>query len=183
MDIKKLAPWNWFKKENEENGHTIPVNFRNKSGNRYFSGSFSGRQNEMDRFFDRLALSPFRFGSTIHEGITGATLKPSLDLGSTDQEYFVSIEIPGVSREDIHIELVGDALIVQGEKKQEKEEKLKNFYRLERFYGSFKRTLSLPEDANKENIRADFKKGILNISIPRVTLPENKTKKIEIKYA
>ena len=187
MDIKKLAPWNWFKKENEENGHTVPVNYSNKSSSRYSTTPSSGLHNEMDRLFDDFfngsALSPFRSRSFIPEGITGTLLKPSLDLGSTDNEYTVSVEIPGVSEKDVSIELVHDSLIIRGEKKQQKEEKNKNFYRLERSYGSFQRTLSLPEDVNRENIKADFKNGVLNITIPRMAIPENKAKQIEIKYA
>lgn len=187
MDIKQLAPWNWFKKENEQSRHTVPVKYSNKSSNRYSPESFGGLHNEMDRlfddFFNGFALSPFRSRSSMREGISGDLLKPSLDLGATEKEYTVSIEIPGVSEKDVSIELVHDALIIRGEKKQRKEEKSKNFYRLERSYGSFQRTLSLPEDVNRENIKADFKNGVLNITIPRMALPENKVKQIEIKHA
>jgi HSP20 family protein len=180
MDIKQLAPWNWFKKENEQSRHTVPVKYSNKSSNRYSPESFGGLHNEMDRLFDDFFN---RSGSFMREGITGSLLKPSLDLGSTDNEYTVSVEIPGVDEKDVSIELVHDSLIIRGEKKQLKEEKNKNFYRLERSYGSFQRTLSLPEDANRENIKADFKNGVLNITIPRMALPENKVKQIEIKHA
>ena len=187
MDIKKLAPWNWFKKENEENGHTVPVKYSNKSSNRYSPVTSGGLHNEMERlfddFFNGFALSPFKSRSFMREGISGTLLKPSLDLGSTDNEYTVSVEIPGVSEKDVSIELVHDSLIIRGEKKQQKEEKNKNFYRLERSYGSFQRTLSLPEDVNKEKIKADFKNGVLNITIPRMAIPENKVKQIEIEYA
>jgi len=187
MDIKKFAPWNWFKKENEENGHTVPVEYSNKSSNRYSSESFGGLHNEMNRlfddFFNGFDLSPFRSRSSMREGISGTLLKPSLDLGSTKKEYMVSIEIPGVSEKDVSIELVHDSLIIRGEKKQQKEEKNKNYYRLERSYGAFQRTLSLPEDVNRENIKADFKNGVLNITIPRLAIPENKVKQIQIKHA
>jgi HSP20 family protein len=187
MDIKQLAPWNWFKKENEQSRHTVPVKYSNKSSNRYSPESFGGLHNEMDRllddFFNGLAVLPFRPRSFMREGISGDLLKPSLDLGATEKEYTVSIEIPGVSEKDVSIELVHDSLIIRGEKKQRKEEKRKNFYRLERSYGSFQRTLSLPEDVNRENIKADFKNGVLNITIPRLAIPENKVKQIQIKHA
>ncbi len=186
MDMKKLAPWNWFKKENEENGHTVPIKYSHKSKHRYSPVSFGDLHNEMDPlfddFFNGFALSPFRSRSSIREGLAGTLLKPSLDLGSTENEYTISLEIPGVSEKEVRIELVHDSLIIRGEKKQRKEEKKKNFYRLERSYGSFQRTLSLPEDANRENINADFKNGVLNITIPRIALPEKKAKQIEIKY-
>jgi HSP20 family protein len=187
MDIKKLAPWNWFKRENEENGHTVPVKYRDKAGKKYPAMSPRGFHDEVDQlfddFFNGLGLSPFRSRSGMLEGISGTLLKPRLDLGSTDKEYTVSVEIPGVSEKDINLELVHDTLIIRGDKKQEKEEKNKNFYRLERSYGSFQRTLSLPEDANRDNINADFKNGVLKIVIPKTKLPESRVKQIEIKYA
>ncbi|CCK79845.1 MULTISPECIES: Hsp20/alpha crystallin family protein [Desulfobacula] len=185
MDIKKLAPWNWFKKENGDIGHTIPVKYNNKASNSYSPNSLSIFHDEMDRLFDnfvsQFGLSPFRPGSRMLEGITGSLLKPRLDLGSTQKEYTVSVEIPGVSEKDVSLELVDDTLIIRGEKKQEKEEKSKNFYRLERSYGSFQRTLSLPEDANKDNVKADFKNGVLNITIPRMEIVGSRAKQIEIK--
>lgn len=178
MDIKKIAPWNWFKKENEDNGHTIPEKYNKDTENRYSVRSLSVLHDEMDRlfddFFNGLGLSPSFSRS-------GSVLKPRLDLSATDKEYTVSLEIPGVSEKDVNLELVHDTLIIRGEKKQKREEKKKNFYRLERSYGSFQRTLSLPEDADRDNIKADFKNGVLNITIPRMELPGTIAKQIEIK--
>lgn len=185
MDIKKIAPWNWFKKENGDNGQTIPVKYNKDKKNRYSAHSLNGLHDEVDRlfynFFSGLDLSPSFPRSGMLEGITGSVLKPRLDLSATDKEYTVSVEIPGVSEKDVNLELVHDSLIIRGEKTQKREEKKKNFYRLERSYGSFQRTLSLPEDANRDNIKADFKNGILNITIPRMELPGTRAKQIEIK--
>ncbi len=188
MDIKKLAPWNWFKKENGDNGQSIPVNFsRDQSSHRYSLRSISEFHDEVDQLFDNLlngfGLSNFRSSSPMLEGITGSILKPRLDLSATEKEYSVSVEIPGVSEKDVSLELVHDTLIIRGEKNQEKQEKGKRFYRLERAYGSFQRTLSLPEDANKDNIKAGFKNGVLTISIPRVDLGGSRAMQIEIKCA
>jgi HSP20 family protein len=187
MNIKKLAPWNWFKKEDEADGHAIPVKVGNRPGSRYSPASFTGPFNEIDTlldgFFNGYTLSPFRSGSRTLERINNTLIKPSLDLSSTDTEYTVSVEIPGVRQKDVSLELVQDTLIIRGEKKQKKEEKNKNFYRLERSYGSFQRTLSLPEDASKDEIKADFKNGVLNIEIPRLETQEGRGKQIEIKSA
>ena len=187
MEIKKLAPWNWFKNENTDNGHTVPVKYNKSKENRYPARSLSVFNDEVDRLFDDFlsgfGLSPSFSRSGMLEGITGNVLRPMLDLGATEKEYTVSIEIPGVSEKDVNIELVHDTLIIQGEKKQEKEEKKQNFYRLERSYGSFKRMLSLPDDANRDNIKAAFKKGVLNITIPRIELPGARAKQIQIKSA
>jgi len=188
MDIKQLAPWNWFKKENDNNGHAIPVKqSKNNQNTRHSSNSLSIFDDEMDQLFDNFfrgfGLSPHWSGKRLLEGMTSGILKPRLDLGAADKEYTISVEIPGVSEKDVTLELSHDTLIIRGEKKQENEEKNKNFYRLERSYGSFQRTLSLPEDVDKDNVRADFKNGVLNITIPRMELPENQVKQIEIKYA
>jgi HSP20 family protein len=77
--------------------------------------------------------------------------------------------------------LIDDTLKIKGEKKQQKEEKEKNYYRMERSYGSFQRILSLPEDADQDNIKASFKNGIMEITIPRKAAPKTEVKQIEIK--
>ena len=97
------------------------------------------------------------------------------------KEYAISVEVPGVDEKDVKIELANNTLTIGGEKKQEKEEKEKNFYRVERSYGSFQRVLSLPEDADQEKIQATFKKGVLRITVPRKALPHAEAKQIEVK--
>jgi HSP20 family protein len=93
----------------------------------------------------------------------------------------VSVELPGVDENEIQIELVNDTLKIKGEKKQQKEEKERNYYRMERSYGSFQRTLSLPEDADQDDIKAVYKNGVMNITIPRKAASKTETKQIEIK--
>jgi HSP20 family protein len=186
MDIKKFAPWNWFKKEDDNT--TVPVQLPEKTNDNFYMhdplGEFHNRIDRLfDGFFNEFGLSPLRSEKQRIEGIDGVILKPRLDVGATDSDYAVSVEIPGVSEKDISLELSEETLIIRGEKKQDKEHKDKNFYRLERSYGSFQRTLSLPEDADRENIKANFKNGVLGISIPRLSLPEKEARKIEIKYA
>ena len=68
----------------------------------------------------------------------------------TDKEYSITVEVPGVSEKDVKIEIVDNTMTIKGEKKQEKEEKEKDYYRVERSHGSFQRLLSLPEDANQD---------------------------------
>lgn len=104
-------------------------------------------------------------------------------LSATDTEYTVTAEIPGVDDKDVKLEIVDDTLTIRGEKKQEKEEKEKNYYRLERSYGSFQRVLSLPDDVDQDGVKANFKKGVLTITLPRKALPKPEAKRIEIKAA
>jgi HSP20 family protein len=108
-------------------------------------------------------------------------LKPTLDLSATDKKYTISVEIPGVDEKDVKLEIANDTLTIRGEKKQENEEKDKNYYRVERSYGSFQRVLSLPEDADQAGVKATFKRGILFISMPRKAVPQADVRKIDIK--
>lgn len=186
MDIKKFAPWNWFKKEEEETGSTVPV-LRTETKTQYPE---AGTQNpivqlhrEVDRLFENafrgFGLSPFR--SDFFTPFTASgLLKPQVDIGANDKEYSITVEVPGVDKEDVKVEIANNTMTIRGEKKQKKEEKEKNFYRVERSYGSFQRVLSLPEDADQIDIKATFKNGVLTVTMPRKTLPETDVKQIEI---
>lgn len=185
MDFKKLAPWNWFRKEEEETGAILPVR---RSGQRQsekqLPGPIGQLQQEMDQlldsFFKGFGYSPFRTGSLFTSSLTDELLKPTLDIGATDKEYAISIEVPGVDQKDIKLDIVNNTMTISGEKKQEKEEKEKNYYRMERAYGSFQRVLSLPEDADQDKVAAHFKNGVLTITIARKELPQSEVKQIEI---
>jgi len=187
MDIKKIVPWDWFKKEDKAAEKGLPIQ-RRSGRDTGFSAYHPVSQihQEIDRMFDNfyrgVGRPSFDFEgpfSRMAEGI----LKPTLDVSAGEKEYAITVEVPGVDEKDIQIELVNDTLNIRGEKKQEKEEKEKDYYRMERSYGSFHRVLSLPEDADQEKINAVFKNGVMKISIPRKALPKTETKKIEIKAA
>lgn len=183
MDIKKLAPWNWFKKEQEQEGTMLPVR-RQETQTRY-TDPFSQIRQEIDRIFES-AFSGFGFpsigfGRELTPMAQSDWLRPTLDIGASDKDYTISVELPGVDEKDVQLELTNDSLKIKGEKKQQKEEKEKNYYRMERSYGSFQRVLSLPEDVDKDNIKAVYKNGIMNITIPRKAAPKSEIRQIEIK--
>jgi HSP20 family protein len=187
MDIKKLAPWNWFKKEEEQSGTSVPIQ-RSDTVAQYPQGG-SGNpivqlRREIDGLFENafrgFGISSFRsefFTPLSAEGL----LKPQVDIGATDKEYSITVEVPGVSEKDVKVEISGNTMTIRGEKKKEKEEKDKNYYRVERSYGSFQRVLSLPEDANQDDVKATFNKGILTVKMPRKALPKSEVKQIEIR--
>ncbi|MBW2355307.1 MAG: Hsp20/alpha crystallin family protein [Deltaproteobacteria bacterium] len=188
MNVKKWIPWNWFKKEEEEAGKMVPV----KRESAQEPGSAFGHplqqfHQEIDRLFDQafrgFGLSPFTLERPPFPRLADGVLKPTLDLAATDKEYTITVEIPGVDEKDVQLEIVNDTLTIRGEKKQEKEEKEKNYYRMERSYGTFQRILSLPEDVDQENIKAVFKKGVLTVTLPRKALPKSQVKQIEVKSA
>lgn len=188
MDFKKWVPWNWFKKEEEDAGKMVPVrreSVKEQSGT--LTHPLQQFHQEIDRLFDQafrgFGLSPFGFDQPLFPRLADGMLKPTLDLSASDKEYTITVEIPGVDEKDVKLEIVNDTLTIRGEKKQEKEEKEKNYYRMERSYGSFQRVLSLPEDADQDGVKATFKKGVLTVTLPRKALPKSDVKQIEVKSA
>ena len=178
MDFSKLAPWNWFKKEEEEKTNIVPV--RKGSGGSEYPASIHDLHMEFDKLFDSLkrSLSTDWTGDSL---LKSEWLKPSLDVASDDKEYSIKVELPGIDIENICIEYSENTLKIKGEKHQEKEEKDKDFYHMERSYGSFQRILDIPEDADSHNITSSYKDGVLSIKIPRKELPQKEKKTIEIK--
>jgi HSP20 family protein len=104
---------------------------------------------------------------------------PAIDLYETENEYVVEAELPGLKQEEINVHVEDDVLTISGERKRERQIRKENLYRAERFYGKFERSISLPKDADKENIKASYKDGVLKITIPKKE--ETKPKKIDIK--
>jgi len=168
MDLKKLAPWNWFKKEEEQHPAMLPVQ---RSGQPVRYDPVERFHGELDRMFENF-FHGFGFpamGSGRGQALRANKewLKPTLDIAATDGEYTISVELPGVDEKEVQLELLDDTLVIKGEKKSEKEEREKNYYRIERSYGSFQRVLSLPEDAEQDGIGAAYVRGVLRITIPR----------------
>jgi HSP20 family protein len=175
MDLKKLAPWNWFKNEEEQEQSTKMVDV--KHYNPFTAVQSSGfTMPDVDRYFNGLLNSWGR-----NQNIEPASLiKPNADLIVEDKKYILTIEIPGVEEKDVSINVADNTMTITGEKKQEVKEKNSNYYRVERSYGSFQRILSLPDDVDQDNINASIKKGVLKISMPRVEKENDADKPIPI---
>jgi HSP20 family protein len=134
-------------------------------------------QREINRMFDRF----FR-GSIFEEEeeeTKVVTWRPTVDVSETDDEYIVRAELPGVSKGDIKVTLKENVLTIRGEKKQERETKDENFHRVERIYGAFQRSFTLPGEVRVDKIDAKFKDGVLTIRLPKAE--ETKAKEIEVK--
>lgn len=131
--------------------------------------------NLFDDFFSGFEVSPFeeKFGS----------FNPKVDMTEDEKEIKITAELPGLEEKDIEVNLSRDILTIKGEKTQEKEEKGKETYYSERSYGSFTRTLQIPSEVEQDKIDATFKKGVLNITLPKVAKPVEQQKKIQIKSA
>lgn len=106
---------------------------------------------------------------------------PSLDVEETDNEYLVKTDLPQVSKADIKVGIENGVLTIEGERKQEKEEKGKKFHRVERSFGKFSRRLTVPTDVDAKKVMAEFKEGVLNVHLPKSA--EAKPRAIEVKVA
>jgi len=113
------------------------------------------------------------------ELLTVTDWTPVVDIQETDVEYLVKVELPEVKKEDVKVTVENGVLTLQGERKQEKEEKGKKFHRIERSYGSFLRTFTVPLDTDETKVAADFKDGILKVHLPKTEKPRPKA--IEVK--
>lgn len=105
---------------------------------------------------------------------------PLIDIENKEKEIIVSVEIPGINKEEIDLEVNENNLIVKAERKSKKEQKDKNYYRCERSYSSFYRNIPLPEAIQENNTTAEYKDGILKVTLPKKESRTN-NKKIEIK--
>ncbi len=131
-------------------------------------------RNEMNRLFDN-----FWSGDFLPEKFPFARAFPSVDVTETDDAVLVKAEVPGLEARDIDLSVMGDTLTIRGEKKEEKEEKEKNVRHREVHYGAFSRTLQLPASVDVDNIKAECRKGVLHVTLPKTE--REKAKKISVK--
>jgi HSP20 family protein len=119
----------------------------------------SQMENRMHRLFDQ----PFRFPFPTEE----MGWSPSVEVSETDHSIEVTAEIPGVSKDDVEVDLDNNVLTIRGEKREEKEEKDKEHYLLERYYGSFQRSFVLPAPVDEGKVSADFRDGVLKVHLEK----------------
>jgi HSP20 family protein len=123
---------------------------------------------EMDRFFDEFRLGRFpRFEFPKIE----APWAPAVEVSERGGKLVVRAELPGLSKKDVKVEVREDALVIQGERRQEREEKKKGYFRSERSYGSFFRQIPLPEGIDPASATATFKDGVLEVAMPAPPKP------------
>ena len=115
------------------------------------------------------------------ENLTVADWMPTVDISETEGEYLIKAELPEVRKEDVKVTVENGVLTLQGERRQEKEEKGKKFHRVERSYGSFIRSFSLPESVDESAVKAVYKDGVLHLHLPKSE--KVKPKAIDVKVA
>lgn len=137
-------------------------------------------QRRMSSLFD---WSPFRRSSLIadEENITVPEWAPLVDIAEDDKEYLIKVELPEVSKDDVKVTVEGGTLTISGERKAEKEEKGRKFHRIERYYGRFERSFTIPDDAEPDNVKAEFKDGVLRVHLAKSE--KARPKQIEVKVS
>lgn len=130
----------------------------------------------LNRVFSRPSLR-----NSGKENLTVADWMPTVDISESEGEYLIKAELPEVKKEDVKVTVENGVLTLQGERRQDKEEKGKRFHRVERSYGSFVRSFSLPESVDESGVKADYKDGVLNLHLPKSE--KVKPKAIDVKVA
>lgn len=134
----------------------------------------TGLDDLFDDFFKEFDFAPGALSRT-------SSFVPSMDITGDDKQYNISAELPGLSKDNVEIELNDDMLTIKGEKKSETKQQDQGRYHIERSYGTFSRTVRLPNDIDIDAVSADFKDGVLKITLPKSKEAKEKSKKIQIK--
>jgi HSP20 family protein len=152
---------------------------------------FESLRREVDRLFDDFQRGYWRlpFSRTVldiepfwrGEITWGAT--PAVDVVEQDDGYKVTAELPGMEEKDIEVKFSDGTLTIKGEKEEEKEEKKKDYFLSERHYGSFQRSFRVPDGVDADKIEANFKNGVLSVTLPKTAEAKKKEKKIAVKAA
>jgi HSP20 family protein len=137
-------------------------------------------QRRLSSVFD---LAPFRRSPLIpgEENMTLPEWAPAVDIIEEEKEYLIKVELPEVQKDDVKVTVEGGTLHISGERKSEKEEKNRKFHRLERFYGRFERSFSIPDDAEDGKVNAEFKDGVLRVHLAKSD--KARPKQVEVKVS
>jgi HSP20 family protein len=152
---------------------------KNTPAERDFDHPLFSLQKEMNSLFEDFFGG---FGLTPSEGTFGEfQFTPRVNVSETDKMIEISAELPGIDPKDVNVSIADNSITIKGEKKAHHEEKDKHYYRVERSYGSFTRTIPLPTEVDMNNIAATFTQGVLHVSLPKVEGVPKTVKKIPIK--
>jgi HSP20 family protein len=165
MTVRDLIPWRRGEKQVPVKRETRePIYGLHRRINRLF-----------DDFFNDFSLAPFDAFDEM------GAFQPRMDIRESDKEIKVSAELPGMDEKDIEVSLAHNQLTISGEKKESTEDKGTSYYRIERSYGSFRRTLPLPDEVEADKVEATFKNGVLTITLPKTPEAQKHTKRISVR--
>lgn len=138
--------------------------------------SISNLRREMDHIFNELIPFNWRFEEPEFEL---STWSPTTDITETDDEYIIESDLPGMSKNDIEINVQGNILLIEGEREKETKEEFNRYLRRERSFGTFKRSFTLPQNVVEDKVKASFKDGVLTVHVPKAEKSKRKTVKID----
>ena len=151
---------------------------------------FESLRHEIDRVFDEFDggfWRPFRNSffdfAPVRRAEAALSAMPAVDVSETDKAYEITAELPGMDEKNVEVKVANHTLTIKGEKQEEKEEKKKDYYRRERSFGSFERSFAVPDDVDTDKIEANFKKGVLSVTLPKSAEAQKAEKKIAVKAA
>ena len=165
-----LIPWKWGKRN-------LPV--RQEDSAPAYS-NFLSLHEEMNRVFDNMFRS---FGATPWSSLVDGSgmFQPRVDVTESAKDVRISVELPGLDDKDLDVSISSDALTIKGEKREQHQESTSGYYRMERHYGSFHRTIPFPCAVDTERSEATFKRGVLTVVLPKAKEDVQDIKKIPIK--
>ncbi|MDX1410938.1 MAG: Hsp20/alpha crystallin family protein [Nitrospirales bacterium] len=134
-------------------------------------------QNRISTLFGR---APVRKEGDKQEALRVAEWAPLVDITEDEKEYTIKAELPDVKKDEVRISVQNDVLSITGERKYEKEEKNKKYHRVERAYGSFSRSFTVPDDADADRVSAEFKEGLLQVHLPKSEKVKPKTVEVKV---
>jgi HSP20 family protein len=140
-------------------------------------------QREMNRMFGDLEDASSSNGTVSSKQDKDQSIslwRPKVDIKETEKDFLIHADLPGIKKEDIHMEVKDGVLSISGERKQEKKTDTDKFHRVERSYGKFTRSFAVPSGVSEEQIAAKFDNGVLEVSIPKPVKKVPETKKITI---
>lgn len=179
METRNLIPWNWFKGSNThisstlQDEHSLWRDFSSRNVNHVFEDFIKDFGS-----FENLLPNFLKNGFSAHLKIS-----PRVDISDTDKEYVVEADLPGVKEEDLDISVSKDGLLtIKGKREIFDEQTKRNYYRMERSYGSFERMITLPDNCDSNEVDASFQNGILSIKIPKQELADGEVKHIKITH-
>jgi HSP20 family protein len=135
-------------------------------------------QNRFNRFLG--GFSSNRMGNGEPHSLTVADWSPEVDISQDDHEYLLKADLPEMKKDDVRITVEDGILCVFGERKSEKEDQKRKFHRIERSFGNFRRSFTLPENADSTKVTADFRDGVLKVHLPTTARPKSKAMEVKV---
>ena len=130
-------------------------------------------QDRFDRLLDEFGVTP----ATADD----LSLNPRIDVSEEEDAFLLSAEMPGIGKDDVDLRVTEDSITLRAEKKTEREENSDKFHLVERRFGTFSRSLELPQSVDPDNVSAEFKDGVLTVTLPKAPEAQNGSRKIELK--